>query len=76
MNKKEQKNKERKIKIGPIIVKQMLKGKDISYLFVLISSILGTIHENIQRRGQWKSAVILTIYFGPLVELPNFNPRL
>ena len=36
------------------------REKDISDFFVLISSILGTIHENFQSRSQWKSTVILT----------------
>ena len=82
-------NRERRTKFGSIIVRlyysfphhhaviENLRGIRFFYpgfyLFVLIPSILESIHEHLKKRGPWKSTEILKI-LGPLVELysPSF----
>ena len=53
------------------VIIENLRGIRYVTFYVLISSILGSIHEHLKRRGLQKSTEILTILI-PLVELPNF----
>ena len=58
--KKEKKKEQEKKKNQNCIMKRGIKR--FFYNFVLVSSVLGTIHEHLQRRSQWKLTEIMKIW--------------